>query len=162
VNILFIRNPLCTLKAYNDKTHPTVKEQKAFEKNIFNKTLHRSEIALLEGLTIVYKMLFFPQYTDTFCCLLPQLMLMSVLNCLFALFVSCRKNLERWALLENMEGLFLAVGEIVDGGRQRTPLTPKQGSVFSSLQGDDVPLTKHTVSQVIALIYNNLIFAQTC
>uniref|UniRef100_A0A8C9T517 Coatomer subunit zeta n=1 Tax=Scleropages formosus TaxID=113540 RepID=A0A8C9T517_SCLFO len=41
---------------YYDDTYPTVKEQKAFEKNIFNKT-HRtdSEIALLEGLTVVYK-----------------------------------------------------------------------------------------------------------
>lgn len=28
----------------------------------------------------------------------------------------CRKNVERRALLENMEGLFLAVDEIVDGG----------------------------------------------
>uniref|UniRef100_A0A8C3PIZ2 Coatomer subunit zeta n=1 Tax=Calidris pygmaea TaxID=425635 RepID=A0A8C3PIZ2_9CHAR len=41
---------------YYDDTYPTAKEQKAFEKNIFNKT-HRtdSEIALLEGLTVVYK-----------------------------------------------------------------------------------------------------------
>uniref|UniRef100_A0A2I2Z9H5 Coatomer subunit zeta n=1 Tax=Gorilla gorilla gorilla TaxID=9595 RepID=A0A2I2Z9H5_GORGO len=41
---------------YYDDTYPSVKEQKAFEKNIFNKT-HRtdSEIALLEGLTVVYK-----------------------------------------------------------------------------------------------------------
>lgn len=29
---------------------------------------------------------------------------------------NCRKNVERRALLENMEGLFLAVDEIVDGG----------------------------------------------
>ncbi|XP_010071908.1 PREDICTED: coatomer subunit zeta-1, partial [Pterocles gutturalis] len=41
---------------YYDDTYPSVKEQKTFEKNIFNKT-HRtdSEIALLEGLTVVYK-----------------------------------------------------------------------------------------------------------
>uniref|UniRef100_A0A8C4XQA9 Coatomer subunit zeta n=1 Tax=Falco tinnunculus TaxID=100819 RepID=A0A8C4XQA9_FALTI len=41
---------------YYDDTYPSAKEQKAFEKNIFNKT-HRtdSEIALLEGLTVVYK-----------------------------------------------------------------------------------------------------------
>lgn len=34
--------------------------------------------------------------------------------CLF--LIICRKNVERRALLENMEGLFLAVDEIVDGG----------------------------------------------
>lgn len=31
-------------------------------------------------------------------------------------FLSYRKNVEKRALLENMEGLFLAVDEIVDGG----------------------------------------------
>lgn len=36
------------------------------------------------------------------------------LTCIF--FVLFRKNVERRALLENMEGLFLAVDEIVDGG----------------------------------------------
>lgn len=35
------------------------------------------------------------------------------------LFMIYRKNVERRALLENMEGLFLAVDEIVDGGYVR-------------------------------------------
>uniref|UniRef100_A0A3Q3LWY0 Coatomer subunit zeta n=1 Tax=Labrus bergylta TaxID=56723 RepID=A0A3Q3LWY0_9LABR len=103
---------------YYDDTYPTVKEQKAFEKNIFNKT-HRtdSEIALLEGLTVVYK-----SNIDLFFYVIGsshenELMLMSVLNCLFdSLSQMLRKNVERRALLENMEGLFLAVDEIVDGG----------------------------------------------
>uniref|UniRef100_A0A3P9Q778 Coatomer subunit zeta n=1 Tax=Poecilia reticulata TaxID=8081 RepID=A0A3P9Q778_POERE len=103
---------------YYDDTYPTVKEQKAFEKNIFNKT-HRtdSEIALLEGLTVVYK-----SNIDLFFYVIGsshenELMLMAVLNCLFdSLSQMLRKNVERRALLENMEGLFLAVDEIVDGG----------------------------------------------
>ncbi|XP_055770407.1 coatomer subunit zeta-1 isoform X2 [Salvelinus fontinalis] len=103
---------------YYDETYPTVKEQKAFEKNIFNKT-HRtdSEIALLEGLTVVYK-----SNIDLYFYVIGsshenELMLMSVLNCLFdSLSQMLRKNVERRALLENMEGLFLAVDEIVDGG----------------------------------------------
>ncbi|KAK2116889.1 Coatomer subunit zeta-1 [Saguinus oedipus] len=77
---------------YYDDTYPTVKEQKAFEKNIFNKT----------------------HQTDTY---ENELMLMAVLNCLFnSLSQMLRKNVEKRALLENMEGLFLAVDEIVDGG----------------------------------------------
>uniref|UniRef100_A0A7N6FF08 Coatomer subunit zeta n=1 Tax=Anabas testudineus TaxID=64144 RepID=A0A7N6FF08_ANATE len=49
--------------------------------------------------------------------LYAKLMLMAVLNCLFdSLSQMLRKNVERRALLENMEGLFLAVDEIVDGG----------------------------------------------
>lgn len=37
-----------------------------------------------------------------------------VFVCFF--FGGLRKNVEKRALLENMEGLFLAVDEIVDGG----------------------------------------------
>ncbi|EMP30241.1 Coatomer subunit zeta-1 [Chelonia mydas] len=104
---------------YYDDTYPTVKEQKAFEKNIFNKT-HRtdSEIALLEGLTVVYKSsidLYFYVIGSSY---ENELMLMAVLNCLFdSLSQMLRKNVEKRALLENMEGLFLAVDEIVDGER---------------------------------------------
>ncbi|XP_034275020.1 coatomer subunit zeta-1 isoform X2 [Pantherophis guttatus] len=103
---------------YYDDTYPTVKEQKAFEKNIFGKT-HRtdSEIALLEGLTVVYKSsidLYFYVIGSSY---ENELMLMAVLNCLFdSLSQMLRKNVEKRALLENMEGLFLAVDEIVDGG----------------------------------------------
>ncbi|NXV58727.1 COPZ1 protein, partial [Molothrus ater] len=129
---------------YYDDTYPSVKEQRAFEKNIFSKT-HRSdsEIALLDGLTVVYK-----SSIDLYCCVIGsatqnELMLTAVLNCLFDSLsqmlsleggIPClgcplgvpwcqpcplgvpRKNVERRALLDNMEGLFLAVDEIVDGG----------------------------------------------
>uniref|UniRef100_A0A674B9D0 Coatomer subunit zeta n=1 Tax=Salmo trutta TaxID=8032 RepID=A0A674B9D0_SALTR len=138
---------------YYDETYPTVKEQKAFEKNIFNKT-HRtdSEIALLEGLTVVYK-----SNIDLYFYVIGsshenELMLMSVLNCLFdSLSQMLRKNVERRALLENMEGLFLAVDEIVDGG-VILESDPQQVVYRVALRGDDVPLTEQTVSQVIALL----------
>ena len=43
-------------KYYDKNVFPTVKEQKTFEKNLFNKT-HRanSEIIMLDGLTCVYR-----------------------------------------------------------------------------------------------------------
>ena len=43
-------------KYYDKEIFPTAKEQKAFEKNLFNKT-HRAsaEIIMLDGLTCVYK-----------------------------------------------------------------------------------------------------------
>uniref|UniRef100_A0A8C4DJF0 Coatomer subunit zeta n=1 Tax=Dicentrarchus labrax TaxID=13489 RepID=A0A8C4DJF0_DICLA len=145
---------------YYDDTYPTVKEQKAFEKNIFNKT-HRtdSEIALLEGLTVVYK-----SNIDLFFYVIGsshenELMLMAVLNCLFdslsqmlryvpAAVHSTKKNVERRALLENMEGLFLAVDEIVDGG-VILESDPQQVVHRVALRGDDVPLTEQTVTQVL-------------
>ncbi|XP_064408465.1 coatomer subunit zeta-1 isoform X1 [Latimeria chalumnae] len=155
---------------YYDDTYPSVKEQKAFEKNIFNKT-HRtdSEIALLEGLTVVYK-----SNIDLYFYVIGsshenELMLMAVLNCLFdSLSQMLRKNVEKRALMENMEGLFLAVDEIVDGGvilesdpqqvvhrvalRRNVSvpvyLVTNWGAPVSR-NGDDVPLTEQTVSQVI-------------
>lgn len=35
---------------------------------------------------------------------------------LIDLFLFCRKNVERRCLLDNMEGVFLIVDEIIDGG----------------------------------------------
>ncbi|KAM8829852.1 coatomer subunit zeta-1 isoform 1-T1 [Synchiropus picturatus] len=139
-----------SITAYYDDTYPTVKEQKAFEKNIFNKT-HRtdSEIALLEGLTVVYK-----SNIDLFFYVIGsshenELMLMAVLNCLFdSLSQMLRKNVERRALLENMEGLFLAVDEIVDGG-VILESDPQQVVHRVALRGEDVPLTEQTVTQVL-------------
>uniref|UniRef100_A0A3Q3JJV7 Coatomer subunit zeta n=1 Tax=Monopterus albus TaxID=43700 RepID=A0A3Q3JJV7_MONAL len=146
---VFLLLPL-RISLYYDDTYPTVKEQKAFEKNIFNKT-HRtdSEIALLEGLTVVYK-----SNIDLFFYVIGsshenELMLMAVLNCLFdSLSQMLRKNVERRALLENMEGLFLAVDEIVDGG-VILESDPQQVVHRVALRGDDVPLTEQTVTQVL-------------
>ncbi|XP_063149928.1 coatomer subunit zeta-1 [Candoia aspera] len=135
---------------YYDDTYPTVKEQKAFEKNIFSKT-HRtdSEIALLEGLTVVYKSsidLYFYVIGSSY---ENELMLMAVLNCLFdSLSQMLRKNVEKRALLENMEGLFLAVDEIVDGG-VILESDPQQVLHRVAVRGEDVPLTEQTVSQVL-------------
>uniref|UniRef100_A0A4W5Q4L8 Coatomer subunit zeta n=1 Tax=Hucho hucho TaxID=62062 RepID=A0A4W5Q4L8_9TELE len=135
---------------YYDDTYPSVKEQKAFEKNIFGKT-HRtdSEIALLEGLTVVYKSnidLFFYVVGSSH---ENELMLMAVLNCLFdSLSQMLRKNVERRALLENMEGLFLAVDEIVDGG-VILESDPQQVVHRVALRGEDVPYSEQTVTQVL-------------
>uniref|UniRef100_A0A8C7IJE6 Coatomer subunit zeta n=1 Tax=Oncorhynchus kisutch TaxID=8019 RepID=A0A8C7IJE6_ONCKI len=134
---------------YYDDTYPSVKEQKAFEKNIFSKT-HRtdSEIALLEGLTVVYKSnidLFFYVVGSSH---ENEVRSLAVLNCLFdSLSQMLRKNVERRALLENMEGLFLAVDEIVDGG-VILESDPQQVVHRVALRGEDVPYSEQTVTQV--------------
>uniref|UniRef100_A0A8C0T5Q6 Coatomer subunit zeta n=1 Tax=Canis lupus familiaris TaxID=9615 RepID=A0A8C0T5Q6_CANLF len=80
--------------------------------------------------------------------LFAKLMLMAVLNCLFdSLSQMLRKNVEKRALLENME-LFLAVDEIVDGG-VILESDPQQVVHRVALRGEDVPLTEQTVSQVL-------------
>uniref|UniRef100_A0A3B5BKF9 Coatomer subunit zeta n=1 Tax=Stegastes partitus TaxID=144197 RepID=A0A3B5BKF9_9TELE len=105
-------------KYYDPELYPSMKEQKNFERNVFNKT-HKAdnEIAFLEGMTIVYK-----SSIDLFFYVVGsaqenELMLMSVLNCMFeSLSHILRKNVERRCLLDNMEGVFLVVDEIIDGG----------------------------------------------
>ncbi|XP_041038394.1 coatomer subunit zeta-1-like [Carcharodon carcharias] len=137
------------LAKYYDNTYPSVKEQKAFEKNIFNKT-HRtdSEIALLEGLTVVYK-----SNIDLYFYVIGsshenELMLVAVLNCLFdSLSQMLRKNVEKRTLLDNMEAVFLAIDEIVDEG-VILESDPQPVVQRVALRADDVPLTEQTVAQV--------------
>ncbi|KFU90272.1 Coatomer subunit zeta-1, partial [Chaetura pelagica] len=103
---------------YYDGTFPTAKEQVTFERNIFRKT-HQAggEITSLEGLTIVYRSsvdLFFYVVGG---CQENELMLFAVLTCLLdALGHLLRKEVEKRCLLDNMEGTFLVVDEIVDKG----------------------------------------------
>lgn len=105
-------------KYYDKNTFPTIKEQKAYEKNLFNKT-HRAnaEIIMLDGLTCVYKSnvdLFFYVMGGTH---ENELILMSVLNCLFdSVSLILKKNVEKRAVLENLDIVMLAFDEICDGG----------------------------------------------
>ncbi|NWV86447.1 COPZ1 protein, partial [Dasyornis broadbenti] len=127
---------------YYDDTYPSVKEQRAFEKNIFSKT-HRSDSSNVLGVSLGSV----PMSGDV-PGLCPHALGLSLRGCPHVLGLSpclrvslecvpmswgypCgalpvsralspsqshRKNVERRALLDNMEGLFLAVDEIVDGG----------------------------------------------
>jgi hypothetical protein len=53
--------------------------------------------------------------------LLFQLILVSVLNCLYdAISLMLRKNVEKRVLLDGMDGAFLAVDEICDNGYDTT------------------------------------------
>lgn len=138
------------LARYYDNTFPTVKEQKAFERNLFNKT-HRAnaEIVMLEGLTCVYR-----SSVDLFFYVMGsshenELMLASVLNCLYeAVGQILRKNVEKRTLLENLDVVILALDEICDGG---VILEADANSIVQrvALRVDDIPLGEQTVAQVL-------------
>lgn len=135
---------------YYDETFPTVKEQKAFEKNLFNKT-HRAnaEIIMLEGLTCIYR-----SNVDLFFYVIGsgqenELILASVLNAFYeSINQMLRKNVEKRSLLDNLDGVFLALDEICDGGiiLESDPLSIVQRV---AIRGDDVPLGEQTVAQVL-------------
>lgn len=105
-------------KYYDKNIFPTVKEQKQYEKNLFSKT-HRAnaEIIMLDGLTVVYK-----SNVDLFFYVMGgkqenELILLSVLNCLFdTISLILKKNVEKRALFDNLDVVMLAFDEICDGG----------------------------------------------
>ncbi|XP_076961261.1 coatomer subunit zeta-2-like [Callospermophilus lateralis] len=112
MNSLYMEPSLYTIKAvfildkdepqllamYYDDTFPFMKEQMVFKKNVFNRTTRtESEIAFFGGMTVVYK-----SSIDLF---------------LYVVGSSHEnENVEKRWLLENMDGAFLVLGEIVDGG----------------------------------------------
>lgn len=136
-------------KYYDKNVFPTPKEQKTFEKNLFNKT-HRAnaEIIMLDGLTCVYK-----SNVDLFFYVMGssndnELILMSVLNCLYdSVSQILRKNVEKRAVLEALDIVMLAMDEICDGG---IIIDADSTSVVSrvALRSDDIPIGEQTVAQV--------------
>ncbi|KFB51452.1 AGAP006522-PA-like protein [Anopheles sinensis] len=137
-------------KYYDKNIFPTVKEQKAYEKNLFSKT-HRAdaEIIMLDGLTCVYKSnvdLFFYVMGSTH---ENELILLSVLNCLYdTITMILKKNFEKRAVLENLDIVMLAFDEICDGG---IILDADPASVMKrvDLRNDDIPIGEQTVAQVL-------------
>jgi len=136
---------------YYDNTFPSVKEQKEFEKNLFEKTSKQNaEIIMLEGLTVVYRSnidLYFyimgSQYEN-------ELILVSVLNALYdAVSTMLRKNVEKRYLVDHLDAVLLAIDELVDGGviLETDPNTIVQKVAIKNEA--DIPLNEQTVAQVI-------------
>ncbi|KAM6174293.1 coatomer subunit zeta-2 [Erethizon dorsatum] len=138
------------LAKYYDDTFSSSKEQMIFEKNVFNKTSQtESEIAFLGGMTIVYK-----SSVDLFLYVVGssqenELMLVSVLTCLFeSLSQILRRTVEKRWLLENLDGAFLVLDEIVDGG-VILESDPQQVVQKVNFRADDSGLAEQSVAQVL-------------
>ncbi|XP_028393362.1 coatomer subunit zeta-1-like [Dendronephthya gigantea] len=138
------------LSKYYDDTYPTVKEQKEFEKNLFNKTSRvNAEIVMFEGLTCVYR-----SNIDLYFYVIGsssenELILVSVLNA----FYDCvsqilRKSVEKKMLMDNLDVIMLAMDELVDGG---VILDAEASSIIHkvAVKNDDVPLSERSVANVL-------------
>ncbi|XP_055860125.1 coatomer subunit zeta-1-like isoform X2 [Biomphalaria glabrata] len=138
------------LAKYYDETFPTAKEQKAFEKNLFNKT-HRAnaEIIMFEGLTCVYKSnvdLFFYVVGSS---MENELILASVLHAFYdSISQILRKNVEKRALLDNLDAVFLAADELCDQG---IILEADSNAIVQkvAIRNEDIPLGEQTMAQVL-------------
>uniref|UniRef100_A0A914V8U8 Coatomer subunit zeta n=1 Tax=Plectus sambesii TaxID=2011161 RepID=A0A914V8U8_9BILA len=137
------------LAKYYDDTFATVKEQRAFEKSLFSKTSKANgEIILLDGLICVYR-----SNVDLYFYVMGssqenELILVNVLNGLYeAISTILRKNVEKKALLDNMDAAMLALDEICDDG---VVLETDAASVVSRclLRPDDLAFGDQSISQV--------------
>ncbi|VDN19488.1 unnamed protein product [Gongylonema pulchrum] len=105
-------------KYYDEEVLPTTKEQKAFEKNLFQKTSKaNAEIILLDGIICVYR-----SNVDLFFYVMGsadenEMILVAALNCLYdSVSLVLRKNVEKKALVDNMDIAMLIIDEICDNG----------------------------------------------
>uniref|UniRef100_A0A0M3I2Q7 Coatomer subunit zeta n=1 Tax=Ascaris lumbricoides TaxID=6252 RepID=A0A0M3I2Q7_ASCLU len=113
------RLPKGRLRAYYDQElFPTQKEQRAFEKSLFQKTNKaNAEIIMLDGLICVYR-----SNVDLFFYVMGgnnenELILVAALNCLYdSISLVLRKNVEKKALVDNMDVAMLILDEICDNG----------------------------------------------
>ncbi|KAK6736062.1 hypothetical protein RB195_019000 [Necator americanus] len=137
-------------KYFDKTTFGTTKEQKAFEKSLFQKTSRNSssEIILLDGVTCIYR-----SNVDLYMYVLGssrenELVLESLLNCLFdAISTVLRKNVEKKALIDAMDTCILIIDEICDEG---IILETDPQSVVSrcALKADEISFSDQTFSQV--------------
>lgn len=108
-------------KYYDKNVFPTTKEQKAYEKNLFNKTHRRSDsntdIIMLDGLTCVYKQNVDVHFYVMGSCNENELLLVNVLNCLFdSISMILKKDVNVHSVMTNLDIIMLAFDEICDGG----------------------------------------------
>ena len=135
---------------YYDDQFSSVKEQTDFEKLLFSKT-HKAngEIVMLENLTIVYKNNLDCFYYVVGSVTENEIMLVSVLNCLFdSLNQTFRKNIDRKSLLDGLESVYLTVDEICMHGIL-LETDPHQVAVRVSLKENEVPLAEQSVMDVV-------------
>ncbi|CAB3404165.1 unnamed protein product [Caenorhabditis bovis] len=139
------------LAKYYDRTHfGTTKDQKAFEKNMFQKTSRNtsSEILLLDGVTCLYR-----SNVDLYFYVLGnarenEIILESVLTCLYdSVSTSLRKNVEKKAFIEAMDTMMLVIDEICDEG---IILETDASAVVQrcALKADEVSFSDQSFSQV--------------
>eukprot|EP00794_Sanderia_malayensis_P017728 gene17728-19500_t len=136
---------------YYDDTFASIKEQREFEKNLYNKTSRQNaEIIMLEGLTVVYR-----SNVDLYFYVMGsshenELILASVLNALYdAVSQMLKKNVEKRFLMDHLDAIYLAIDELVDGG---VILEADSNSIVQrvAMKMDvEVPLSEQTVAQVI-------------
>ncbi|VDM57668.1 unnamed protein product [Angiostrongylus costaricensis] len=161
-DVFFLATAYYLFKYFDKSTFGATKEQKAFEKSLFQKTSRNSsfvcdlslmlhviaEIILLDGVTCIYR-----SNVDLYMYVLGssrenELVLESLLNCLFdAISTVLRKNVEKKALIDAMDTCILIIDEICDEGII-LETDPQSVVARCALKADEISFSDQTFSQV--------------
>ncbi|KAJ3021725.1 Coatomer subunit zeta-1 [Thoreauomyces humboldtii] len=139
------------LSKYYQPDYPTLKEQKVFEKGLFEKTRKTtSEIIMFENQIVVYK-----NSIDVFLYVIGsvdenELILAHVLSSYYeTLAILLKGQVEKRVILEQFDQVVLALDETVDGG---IILESEPNNIASRVTKKsneaDMPLSEQTVAQV--------------
>ncbi|KAJ3298261.1 snare-like protein [Rhizoclosmatium globosum] len=141
------------LAKYYSPDYPTLKEQRVFEKALFDKTKKlNSEIVLLDNQVIVYKnshdvFIYFVGTMDE-----NELILSSALQSFYeALSMLLAGQVEKRAILENADLVFLALDETIDDGIILESDSTQIAARVTKKDSNDgsVPLTEQTIAQAL-------------
>ncbi|KAI9345136.1 Longin-like domain-containing protein [Zopfochytrium polystomum] len=139
------------LAKYYSREYPTLKEQRVFERDLFDKTRKaNSEIILFDSHVVVYKnsldvFIYFVGSADE-----NELMLSSTLQSFHEALSMLLGQVEKRSILESADLALLALDETIDDGiilesdatQIAARVTKKEGS-------DGLPLTEQTIAQAL-------------
>ncbi|TPX30942.1 hypothetical protein SmJEL517_g05585 [Synchytrium microbalum] len=141
------------ISKYYTPDYPTIKEQKSFEKALFEKTKKsNSEIIMFDGHVIVYK-----NTIDVFIYVVGspdenELILMSVMQAYYdALGLLLKTQVEKRAINENLDVVLLALDETIDDGiiLESDPTQIAARVTRRSDEATNIPLAEQTISQAL-------------
>jgi hypothetical protein len=140
-------------KYYDDQLQ-NLKDQKQFEKTLFQKT-HKanSEIIMLGDVTVVYRICVDLLFYVIGSIDENEIMLMNLLNCLCdTIKLALRKNVEKKTMCDNLDLIFLIIDEMCDQGII-TDVDPNSIAQRVLIKNEDhIPLSEQTVVDVLRAI----------
>ncbi|KAI8615012.1 coatomer protein-like protein complex, subunit zeta 1 [Chytriomyces sp. MP71] len=142
------------LSKYYAPDYPTLKDQRVFEKALFDKTKKlQSDIVLLDNQVVVYKnshdaFIYFVGTMDE-----NELILSAVLQAFYeALSMLLNGQVEKRAILESADLVFLALDETIDDGiilESDSTQIAARVTKKDAAEAGGVPITEQTIAQAL-------------
>ncbi|KAJ3257221.1 Coatomer subunit zeta-1 [Chytriomyces hyalinus] len=142
------------LAKYYAPDYPTAKDQRVFEKALFDKTRKlQSDVVLLDNQVVVYKtshdvLMYFVGTLDE-----NELIISAALQAFYeALSMLLSGQVEKRAILENADLVFLALDETIDDGiilESDSTQIAARVTKKDLAEGGGIPITEQTIAQAL-------------